>query len=159
MLGFAASSTTNLKFKLIILLVDYILNFLEDNFIKLKYLSNCSSQMIKESQEVINKAVQFFSSLSDKTRLTILMSLVDGSKTVTEIYSLVGNHISLSAISHQLASLHDQSIVKFEKNGREKHYALSDELCWCILKDSFVHFRGECKCKKLRHLGVDKDGK
>ena len=110
----------------------------------------------KNSQEVVQKALQFFSSLSDKTRLTILLSLAEGNKTVSEIYTLVGNHISLSAISHQLKSLADLSIVKFERNGREKYYRLSDDFCWCILKDSFVHFRGECKCPKAKHLGVDK---
>ena len=54
------------------------------------------------------KILQFFSSLADETRLKILTSLIDGKKSVNEIYSQVGREkVTLSAVSHQLAKLED----------------------------------------------------
>ena len=110
--------------------------------------------MANESQVIINKALQFFSSISDKTRLSILLCLTEGNKTVTEIYNLVGKNMTLSAISHQLKLLNNLGIIQNEKRGRQKYYKLSDDFCWCILNESFNHFKGKCKCSKTKHLGV-----
>ena len=94
------------------------------------------------------KLLQFFSALADDTRLKILTSLVESPKTVNEIYGNVGkDSMTLSAISHQLTLLYNQDIITYEKKGRKKYFQLSDDFCWCILKDALGHFRNKCKCK------------
>ena len=97
------------------------------------------------------KVMQFFSSLADKTRLHILLSIAEKPKTVNEIYDFVGrDKMTLSAISHQLKQLNDMDIVIFEKKGKEKYFELSDNFCWCILRDAFSQFNNniKIKCKK-----------
>lgn len=98
-----------------------------------------------------NKVLDFFSSLSDETRLKILISISDKPKCVNEIYDFVGrDKMTISAVSHQLKSLSDLGIVKSEKKGKEKFYELSDNFCWCVLRDAFNQFGNklEIKCKK-----------
>lgn len=101
------------------------------------------------------KVMQFFSSLADKTRLHILLSISEKPRTVNEIYDFVGrDKMTLSAISHQLRSLNDLDIVSFQKAGKEKFYGLSDKFCWCILRDAFKQFNKNIniKCKKCEKI-------
>jgi len=109
--------------------------------------------MKKINIESERKIMQFFSSLADKTRLHILLSISEKPKTVNEIYNFVGREkMTLSAISHQLKQLTDMNIVTFEKKGKEKLFELSDKFCWCILKDAFEQFNINLKitCKKCK---------
>ncbi|MEK6886345.1 MAG: metalloregulator ArsR/SmtB family transcription factor [Nanoarchaeota archaeon] len=97
------------------------------------------------------KVLQFFSSLADETRLKILLSMANGRKSVGEIYSFVGkDKMTLSAISHQLKSLSDSGIVSYTKIGKEKYFELSENHCWCILRDAFKQFNGKIQitCRK-----------
>jgi ArsR family transcriptional regulator, lead/cadmium/zinc/bismuth-responsive transcriptional repressor len=91
-------------------------------------------------EKVDSRITNFFSALADETRLNILISLSKGSRTVNEIHKFVGKDITLSAISHQLKLLSSSDIVKHERKGREKHYSLSGDFCWCMLKDAMKHF-------------------
>ncbi len=92
------------------------------------------------------KTIQFFSALSDETRLKILLSLKEKPRTVNEIHrSLDKKKITLSAISHQLKYLTGLDIIVYEKRGKEKIFKLSDNFCWCILKDVLNHFKEETK--------------
>ena len=78
-------------------------------------------QKIEQSEE---KVMQFFSSLADKTRLHILLSIAENPKNVNEIYNFVGrDKMTLSAISHQLRQLSDMGIVFHKRNGKEKSRA------------------------------------
>jgi len=97
------------------------------------------------------KVLDFFSSLADETRLMILLSLADKPRNVNDIYEFVGkDKLTLSAISHQLRELSNLNIVKFEKKGKEKLFRLSEDFCWCILRDAFRQFGSkiQIKCKK-----------
>ena len=98
--------------------------------------------------KINKKLLQFFSVLADETRLNILVGLVDSPKSVNKIHKIVGKErITLSGISHQLRQLDNLGIVTYEKKGREKYFKLSDDFCWCILKDALGHFDKKCKCK------------
>ncbi len=126
---------------------------------RFKYLSNCSTVMVSEKnisneKEVNRKMTRFFSSLADETRLKMLLCLTKGKRNVNEIYGCVGrDKMTLSAISHQLRQLSDMNIVVHEKNGKEKEFRLSDEFCWCILKDAYNHFNGKkVKCSRCSEL-------
>ena len=101
----------------------------------------------QESQQLVDKRViQFFASLADETRLKILLGLTDNPKTVNEIHDYVGREkISLSGISHQLKFLSNIEMVHHKRNGKEKIFKLSDDFCWCIIKDVFKHFDGNLK--------------
>ena len=104
-------------------------------------------------KQVNRKISQFFSALADETRLKILLTLAERSRTVNEIYSIIGKDtMTLSAISHQLSQLYDQNIVTYNKSGREKTFSLSGDFCWCILKDALKHFDGKTKCKACAHI-------
>ena len=97
--------------------------------------------------KIDKKILQFFASLSDETRLRILLCLAEKPRKVSELHRFLGkDSITLSAISHQLKQLSDQEIVEFEKKGREKTFTLSGNFCWCILKDAFKHFEGKTTC-------------
>jgi DNA-binding transcriptional ArsR family regulator len=99
------------------------------------------------------RILHFFSALADETRLNILLSLVNGPKTVNQIHKIAGrSKLTLSAISHQLRQLQDVDIVCHERKGREKIFALSDDFCWCILNDAFKHFNSKTKCTSCAHV-------
>jgi DNA-binding transcriptional ArsR family regulator len=105
--------------------------------------------MIKE--EIKKKLLNFFSSLSDETRLMILLAIAKSPKTVSEIHEAVGNSkITISAISHQLKLLRSMNIVVAKKKGRERIYELSDEYCWCILRDALrkLGCKVDIRCKR-----------
>jgi len=95
--------------------------------------------MIKE--EIKQKLLNFFSSLSDETRLMILLAIAKSTKSVSEIHKSIGNSkITISAISHQLKLLRSMNIVVAKKKGKERFYELSYEYCWCILRDALRKF-------------------
>jgi len=93
--------------------------------------------MIQKKEE---KVVEFFRALSDKTRLRVLASLAKESKTVGEIHKDLKRKVTLSAISHQLKILSNNEMIDYEKDGREKTFSLSNNFCFCLLKDVMNHF-------------------
>lgn len=105
--------------------------------------------MVSQKQQLIEERVmRFFSSLADRTRLKIILSIAEKPKTVNEIYELVGkDKMTLSAISHQLRQLSDLNILKFEKKGKEKLFRLSEDFCWCVLRDAFSQFGNKIRIK------------
>ncbi len=111
-------------------------------------------------EQINKKVMQFFESLSDETRLKILLSLTKGPKTVNEIHSHVGkDKVTLSAISHQLRQLSDIGILVYEKKGREKIFKFSDSFCWCILRDAMNHFSKKTQCKECLKLRKEQENK
>jgi len=118
----------------------------------MKSTNKMKQKIIIENSE--EKVMQFFSSLADKTRLHILLSIAEKPKTVNEIYDFVGrDKMTLSAISHQLKQLSNLGIVTSVKKGQEKFFELSDKFCWCILRDAFKQFDNniKIKCKKCEN--------
>lgn len=98
--------------------------------------------------KINRKVSQFFSALSDETRLKILLTLAEEPKNVNEIHNaLEKEKITLSAISHQLKNLSNLDIILYKKKGREKIYWLSNNFCWCTLRNAVKHFDNE-KIKK-----------
>lgn len=104
--------------------------------------------------------IRFFSTLADETRLTILLSLTEGKKTVNEIHEAVGKEkLTLSAVSHQLKDMANMDMIVFKRQGRNKIFQLSNGFCWCILKDAFKHFHDEKKCPACTKLRKQNDKK
>ena len=101
--------------------------------------------------EASRKVMQFFSSLSDETRLKIVLSLAEKPRTVNDIHKYIGkDSLTLSAVSHQLRQLSDLGIITHVRKGKEKFFELSDKVCWCVLRDAFEQFNKKIniKCDK-----------
>jgi DNA-binding transcriptional ArsR family regulator len=65
-----------------------------------------------------------FRALGDPTRLRIVACLSEAERTVTELAAAVG--ASQSAVSHQLALLRAQRVVRRRRVGHNVFYALDD---------------------------------
>ncbi len=88
------------------------------------------------------RSVLLFKALGDGTRLRIIDCIFDEPKTVNSI-SLETN-ISQSAISHQLKILRDVDIVRFNQNGKERNYYISDDHIKMIINQVYKHV-DECR--------------
>jgi len=100
----------------------------------------------------LDNPLKFFSALADETRLKILISLIKKPKNVTQIHVDVGiDSMTISAISHQLKTLSDNGIVKVKRKGRQKIYGLSEDHCWCMLRNVHNQFEG-CSCNSCNKL-------
>ncbi len=92
------------------------------------------------------KIADFFSALSDETRIKILAILYDEHPlSVSKIMNRVGN-ITKHALSYQLKILQTMDIIRYEKVGRKKLFHLSDEHVTHILNDVIVHLSPEGPC-------------
>ena len=91
------------------------------------------------------KIANFFSALSDETRIKILAILFEQPLSVNEIKNKIGN-ISLPGISYQLKILQSVDIIRYKKIGRKKLFHLSDEHVTHILNDVIVHLSPEGPC-------------
>jgi DNA-binding transcriptional ArsR family regulator len=67
----------------------------------------------------------FFSALSDPTRLRIISVLLDQEMNVGEIAGQL--EMTESAVSHQLRGLRQLRLVRSRKDGRQVYYALDDD--------------------------------
>ena len=76
----------------------------------------------------------FYKLLADKTRVSILWALSCESMCVCDLAVLLG--MTKSAVSHQLKSLRLANLVKYDKQGREVYYSLSDKHIKEIFKSS-----------------------
>jgi DNA-binding transcriptional ArsR family regulator len=68
---------------------------------------------------------EFFSALSDPSRVRIIAALAQGEQNVGTLAEIVG--ISESAVSHQLRGLRQMRLVRARKDGRQVFYSLDDE--------------------------------
>ncbi len=65
-----------------------------------------------------------FAALGDPTRCRIVYALVQDEISVNELAAFVG--ASVSAVSHHLARLHDQRVVKKRREGKHVYYSIDD---------------------------------
>ncbi|MGI6485624.1 MAG: ArsR/SmtB family transcription factor [Tepidanaerobacteraceae bacterium] len=69
--------------------------------------------------------VQFLQGFGDKTRLKIIMALMEEEKTVSELVKELG--CSQANISNHLKTLRDSGILKSRQEGKFVFYSLKDE--------------------------------
>lgn len=79
----------------------------------------------------------FFSAFSDETRLKILMHLLNGESTVSEITEAC--ELTISNTSHQLRMLRDEKLVKARKEGKYNYYSLDDDHVKVIIEYGIEH--------------------
>ena len=96
-----------------------------------KYIDEISKKVEKDisnfnkEEDLIEILSQIFKALSDPTRIKIIYALMNGSLCVSDISVLLD--MSQSSISHQLALLRNQNLIKVKRIGRRAYYSLDDE--------------------------------
>ena len=97
------------------------------------------------NKEKLDKMSVFFKTISDKTRLKILLVLKNGPKNVGEISEEVD--ISQSAISHQLKILKFAKLISSIKQGKHVYYEYLDDHVYQIIDQTIEHMLEDNKWK------------
>ncbi len=92
---------------------------------------------MKLTEEQIYELSDFYKVFGDSTRVKILIQLINGEKTVSELVDTL--EMSQSAISHQLQILRKNRIVKFERKGKYVIYSLDDDHILSTLTQGIEH--------------------
>ena len=82
---------------------------------------------------------EFFSALSDTSRVRIIYALTHGEMNVGALAEIVG--ISESAVSHQLRGLRQMRLVQAHKEGRQVFYSLDDEHVTDLFQRGLEHIQ------------------
>lgn len=83
-------------------------------------------------ERTVNNLLQIFKSLSDKSRLRILLILAkDGEQHVSKICALLGQ--SQPAVSHHLTQLRNARLVAYRRDGKFNYYKIDSEAAKEIL--------------------------
>ena len=87
--------------------------------------------------ELLYDLADLFKTFGDTTRIKILYALMNGDLYVNDIAEIVG--VSQSAVSHQLRVLKQARLVKFQRDGKNVIYALSDDHVYTMLAQGMTH--------------------
>ena len=94
--------------------------------------------MVEEiDEEILYDLADLFKVFSDTTRIKILFALMDKNLCVADIAETIG--ASQSAVSHQLRILKQARLVKFQREGKNVIYALSDDHVHTMLDQGMTH--------------------
>ena len=95
----------------------------ENEFIESKKVRSLMSKM--KSERFFHYLAETFRAMSDPTRTKIIFALCQEKELcVSDIASIIGT--SNSAISHQLRTLRNMKLVKYNKVGKIAYYSLDD---------------------------------
>ena len=97
--------------------------------------------VIMEENRKLEKLANMFDMLSDVNRLHIVVYLMNGKQTVSNITEHIG--MSQSAVSHQLRILRDAHILNATKSGKSVYYSIRDEHVETIVNNGLVHMGHE----------------
>jgi DNA-binding transcriptional ArsR family regulator len=89
------------------------------------------------TEDVVFRAAELFSALSDSSRIRILIALLHKEMNVRSLAETVG--ISESAASHHLRNLRYLRLVRARKQGRKVFYCLDDEHIRELLQSGLDH--------------------
>lgn len=99
---------------------------------------NIKSQMIASDDALVMS--EFFKALSDPTRLNMVHAmLLHKWLCVSDIATLVG--LSKSAVSHQLAYMRINKLVRVKRDGRKVFYALNDSHVESVFALALSHIK------------------
>ena len=82
---------------------------------------------------------EFFSALSDPSRVRIIAALLENEANVSALADIVG--ISESAVSHQMRTLRQMRLVRARRQGRQMFYKLDDAHVADIFQRSLDHIQ------------------
>jgi DNA-binding transcriptional ArsR family regulator len=89
------------------------------------------------SDRVAEQVADTMFALATPSRVQIIACLLEGPHAVVDIIEALG--MEQSAVSHQLRVLRDQALVKAERVGRRRLYALADEHVRVLLEEALHH--------------------
>ena len=89
------------------------------------------------SEAVAERLADIMFALSSPGRVLILGTLLDGPRSVSYVMDMLG--MEQSAVSHQLRVLREHSLVRAEKAGRRRLYALYDDHVSTLLDAGLQH--------------------
>ena len=87
----------------------------------------------------------FFSNLSNPLRISIITSLKEKEKSVTQLIKELG--IEQSKISHALSNLKNCKIVDVNQKGKERIYSLNKKTIVPMLNLIDKHAKSFCNCE------------
>ena len=90
-----------------------------------------------EDEELLDFLSSIFKVLADPTRIKIIYALSKTPLCVNDISNILS--MSQSSISHQLALLRKQELIKVERIGRNAIYSLDDEHVMKLFKEGYDH--------------------
>ena len=93
------------------------------------------------SEESLERLSALFKSISEPSRLKILLALRQGELCVLHIVEAVGG--KQSAVSHQLRILRDNHLIKSRRDGQNIVYSLADEHVIAVLELASTHLNCE----------------
>jgi DNA-binding transcriptional ArsR family regulator len=89
------------------------------------------------TSDVAERLADTMFALSTPSRVLLLGSLLDGPRSVSDLTEALG--MEQSAVSHQLRVLREHELVRAEKVGRTRLYALYDEHVSTLLHAGLDH--------------------
>ena len=93
-------------------------------------------ECMPDEELLYDLAVQF-KALGENTRIRILYALMGQDRCVADIAEIIG--VSQSAVSHQLRTLKQARLVKFQRDGKNIIYSLSDDHVFTMLAQGMTH--------------------
>ncbi|EFI41592.1 MULTISPECIES: helix-turn-helix transcriptional regulator [Peptoniphilus] len=91
----------------------------------------------KNDERLLDSLSSIFKALGDPTRLKIIYALSKRPLCVTDISELL--EMSQSSISHQLAILRSQELIRVKRIARKAIYSLDDEHVLSLFNDGYEH--------------------
>ena len=88
-------------------------------------------------EELLYDLADLFKVFADTTRIQILYALMGHNRCVADIAEIVG--ATQSAVSHQLRTLKQARLVKFQRDGKNVIYSLSDNHVYTMLAQGMTH--------------------
>ncbi len=88
-------------------------------------------------EELLYDLADLFKVFSDTTRIKILFALMGRELCVADIAEEAGT--TQSAVSHQLRTLKQSHLVKFQRDGRNVLYSLADDHVYTMLNQGMSH--------------------
>ena len=85
-------------------------------------------------EEMLYDLADLFKVFADTTRIKILYALMETDLCVADLAS-----VSQSAASHQLRLLKQAHLVKFQRDGKQIIYSLSDDHVYTMLSQGLTH--------------------
>ncbi len=88
-------------------------------------------------EELLYDLADLFKVFADTTRIKILYALMGRELSVGDIAELIG--ATQSAVSHQLRTLKQAHLVKFQRDGKNVIYSLSDDHVYTMIAQGMTH--------------------
>ena len=87
--------------------------------------------------DTLFQLAELFKMFGDTTRIKMLYALMGQELCVADLAELIG--ATQSAVSHQLRTLKQARLVKFQRDGKNVIYSLSDDHVYTMLAQGMTH--------------------